>query len=45
MENKKTAQNDEHSKAPTELENEALDQVAGGIFSLSLPVDDSVPVP
>lgn len=49
MESKKTAQNDEQSKAktPTELENEVLDQVAGGFVSYTppLPGEDPVPVP
>ena len=47
MEDKKTAQNPEQSKAkaPAELENEALDQVAGGIYSLPITENDRVPVP
>lgn len=49
MEDKKTAQNPEQSKAkePAELTNEALEQVAGGMpfFDVPLPPPDPVELP
>ena len=46
MENKKTAQNPEQSKAkaPAELENEALDQVAGGMPFVDVPIPPTDPL-
>lgn len=49
MENNKTAQNPEQRKAkePTELENEALEQIAGGMpfFDVPIPPTDPVELP
>lgn len=47
METRKTVQTVEQSKAkePAELTAEALEQVAGGIYSRPMPENDPVPVP